>query len=79
MAPPKFLLPPLTKNPGYASGHFGEKWCFDKEKITQSESGNLSQVGLVPICVLMLLDNIFKFTWVRMDSVLWKFKAVNAK
>ena len=66
---------PLTKNPDYASGHFGEKWCFDKEQITQSELGDLL---VFPICVLMLLDDIFKFTWVRMDSVLRKKQYVTS-
>jgi hypothetical protein len=45
MDSPRFLLPPpLTKNLGYASGDFGGQWSlrpFDKEQITQSESGNL--------------------------------------
>jgi hypothetical protein len=75
MAPLRFLLPPLWPKILDTLLEILEGSDvlrpFDKEQITQSESGNLSVLFPFGLFFLMLLDTKFKFTWV-MDSVLRK-------
>jgi hypothetical protein len=77
MAPPRFLLPPppplwpkIVDTLLEILEGSDVLRPFDKEQITQSESGNLLILFRFR-SVLVLLDTKFKFTWV-IDSVLRK-------